>query len=106
MNMGQTLREKLRWQLIFFLARRLPDCKTITPTLGEMNDRRLSLRERIIVRLHLFTCEACRRYTEHIKFLHDALHHRESLIEAAAETSEAALSSDAKDRIRKALSAF
>ena len=102
--MGQTLREKLRWQLIFFLARRLPDCKTITPTLGEMNDRRLSLRERITVRLHLFTCEACRRYTEQIKFLHDALHNRESLIEAA-ETSEATLSSEAKERIRKALSA-
>ena len=103
--MGQTLREKLRWQLIFFLARRLPDCKTITPTLGEINDRALSLRERITVKLHLFTCDACRRYSEQVRFLHDALHHREFMIEAAAETSGAALSSEAKDRIRKVLSA-
>lgn len=103
--MGQTLREKLRWQLIFFLARRLPDCKTITPTLGEMNDRALSLRERVTVRLHLFTCEACRRYTEQIKFLHEALRERERLTEATAEASDVALSRDAKDRIRKALSA-
>jgi predicted anti-sigma-YlaC factor YlaD len=103
--MGGTLREKLRWQLIFFLARRLPDCKTITPTLGEMNDRVLSLRERVVVKLHLFTCEACRRYTEQLKFLHEAFLERERLIDAVAETSDAELSSDAKDRIRKALSA-
>jgi hypothetical protein len=103
--MGGTLREKLRWQLIFFLARRLPDCKTITPTLGEMNDRVLSLRERVVVKLHLFTCEACRRYTEQIKFLHEAFLERERLIDAVAETSDAELRSDAKDRIRKALSA-
>jgi len=103
--MGQTLREKLRWRLIFFLARRLPDCKAITPTLGEMNDRDLSFRERIVVRLHLFTCEACRRYVEQIKFLHEALLERERLIEAAAEASGAALSDDAKERIRRALSA-
>ena len=103
--MGQTLREKLRWRLIFFLARRLPDCKTITPTLGEMNDRDLSFRERIVVRLHLFTCEACRRYVEQIKFLHEALFERERLTEAAAEASGTALSDDAKERIRRALSA-
>ena len=103
--MGQTLREKLRWRLIFFLARRLPDCKAITPTLGEMNDRDLSFRERIVVRLHLFTCEACRRYVEQIKFLHEALLERERLIEAAAEASGTALSDDAKERIRRVLSA-
>lgn len=103
--MGQTSREKLRWRLIFFLARRLPDCKTITPTLGEMNDRELSLRERVTVRLHLFTCEACQRYVEQIRFLHEALLRRERLIEASAQSSDAALSSDAKERIRKALSA-
>ena len=36
--MDQTLAGKIKWQFILFLARRLPDCKTITPTLGEMND--------------------------------------------------------------------
>lgn len=100
--MGQTLREKLRWRLIFFLARRLPDCKTITPTLGEVNDRALSIRERVVVRLHLFTCEACRRYTEQIKFLHEVLRDRAAMIEPA----ETRLNEDAKERIRKALSAF
>lgn len=104
--MSQTLREKLRWQLIFFLARRLPDCKTITPTLGEMNDRKLSLRERTVVKLHLFTCEACRLYVEQVKFLHDAFLERERMVESAAEASDAELSSAAKERIRKALSVF
>lgn len=102
--MGQTLFEKLKWRVIFFMARRLPDCKTITPTLGEMNDRRLSFREKVTVRLHLFTCEACRRYTEQVKFLHDILHKREQLFEAATAASGASLSEDAKNRIRNALS--
>lgn len=101
--MGQTLFQKLRLQLIFFLARRLPDCKTITPTLGEMNDRPLSFREKVTVRLHLFTCEACRRYTEQVKFLHDILHKREQVFDAAS--SEASLGPEAKDRIRNAMSA-
>lgn len=102
--MEKDLGERLKWQLIFFLARRLPDCKTLTPTLGEMNDRGLNLREKLVVRLHLFTCEACRRYVEQVKFLHAALLEREGLIESAVDSSDAALSSAAKERIRKALS--
>lgn len=104
--MGQTLREKLRWQLIFFLARRLPDCKTITPTLGEMNDRELSLRERVTVKLHLFTCEACRRYVEQIRFLHEAMHQNELLADSAAEASRATLRDDVKERLKKTLTAL
>ncbi len=88
---------KLKWQLILLLARRLPDCKTITPTLSESIDRKLTLKERIIVRLHLFTCEACDRYLEQIRLLHDMVHdHRSdhaisSLNETAKERMKAAL---------------
>jgi len=99
--MSQTLTARLKWQLILFLARRLPDCKTITPKLGESVDRKLSYRDRVINRLHLFTCEACRRYLEQIKFLHTAL-------AVAANDPEtfptAKLSSEAKERLKKVIS--
>ena len=97
--MDSTITGKLKWQLILFLARRLPDCKTITPTLSESIDRKLTLKERIIVRLHLFTCEACARYLDQIRLLHDLIHDHQhepaisSLNETAKERMKAALTS-------------
>ena len=97
--MDSTITGKLKWQLILFLARRLPDCKTITPTLSESIDRKLSLKGRIIVRLHLFTCEACVRYLDQIRLLHDLIHKYQpeqvisSLNDTAKERMKAALTS-------------
>lgn len=102
--MEQTLFAKLKWQFILILARRLPDCKTITPKLGESLDRKLTRRERIVNRLHLFTCEACQRYLEQIKFLHKAMLEHEAFLKAEAENSTATLGSDTKERLKKALS--
>jgi len=99
--MPRAFTAKLKLQLILALARRLPDCKTITPKLGESVDRKLSYRDRVINRLHLFTCEACRRYVEQIRFLHTAL-------AVAAKDPEifptAKLSSEAKERLKKVIS--
>lgn len=101
--MSQTLTGKLKWQLILFLARRLPDCKTITPKLGESMDRKLSFRERVVNRLHLFTCEACRRYREQIEFLHIAL---EATGGASEEITNASLSPGSKERLKKAVRSY
>ena len=99
--MKQTLFEKIKWAFIFWLARRLPDCKTITWTLGESLDRKLSLRERIQMRLHLFTCAACARYLKQIEFLREAVQaQNEKLIE---EDSSVNLSFAAKERLKNAL---
>lgn len=99
--MKLTLFEKIKWKFIFWLARRLPDCKTITPTLGESLDRKLSLREKIQMRLHLFTCDACARYLKQIEFLREAVQaQNEKLIE---EDSSVNLSLAAKERLKNAL---
>lgn len=73
-EMENTLFGKIKWALIRWLARRLPDCKVMVKTLGETLDRNLSLKEKVIAKLHLFTCEACERYLKQVKFLHDAAH--------------------------------
>jgi hypothetical protein len=93
---------KLKWQLILFLARRLPDCKQMTRTFSASLDRDLTLHERIVSKLHLFTCEACRRYLEQIRFVRDAVMNG-GIPELAAETSPASLSLEAKERLKKAL---
>ncbi len=95
--MEQNITARLKWRLILFLARRLPDCRDMTPTLGESIDRKLSVRERVILKLHLFTCEACRVFSEQVTFLHKALRMHDRMLGSAV------LSSDAKDRIKKTL---
>ena len=98
--MKKTLLEKIKPAIIYWLARRLPDCKTITPTIGESLDRKLSLREKIVMRLHLWTCDKCANYLEQIKFLSKAMDkHEEKLTEK--ENHSAVLNSDAKDASEK-----
>ena len=75
--MKQGIVKKIRRTFIFWLARRLPDCKTITPELGESLDRKLPLKTRITLKLHMLTCRPCARYFEQIKYLRDAMHEHE-----------------------------
>ncbi|CAN5798323.1 hypothetical protein BH20ACI4_BH20ACI4_01300 [soil metagenome] len=93
---------KIKLAFIYWLARRLPDCRTIKPTISQSLDRRLSLHEKISMKLHLWTCGKCSRYLEQIKFLSEAAHkHEESSTEKESPTVR--LNSDAKDRLRNAL---
>src|SRR3954462_4149170 len=95
--------EKLKWAFIFWLARRLPDCKTIVPALGESIDRRLSFRERVNIKLHLMTCDACYRYLEQIKFLRKAMHIREKIFVNGTDILRSKMSDDAKERIKNGI---
>jgi len=98
--MDQTLAGKLKWQIILFLARRLPDCKAITPTFSASIDRPLTLKERVLTRLHLFTCEACVRYLEQIRFIHNFLHDHASVLDQ----TNTSLNDAAKERMKTMLS--
>lgn len=101
--MGNGIIQKVKWLFILWLARRLPDCKEMTRALGESLDRRPSIREKLIMKLHLFTCEACERYLEQVSFLKGALHAHG---ERAPETSEfiaTELTSESKTRIKDLL---
>jgi hypothetical protein len=99
--MENTLFGKIKLAFILWLARRLPDCKVIVKTLGETLDRRLSLKEKILAKLHLFTCEACERYLKQVKFLHDAAHAHEA--RQRNEFSSLGLGDKAKERLKETL---
>jgi predicted anti-sigma-YlaC factor YlaD len=101
--MKQTFRERMRMAFVFWLARRLPDCKTITPLIGESIDRKISLREKIVIKLHLFTCEACKRYLYQIRLMRDAVKMQESRRDGGEIRRDKTLSLEAKERMRRAV---
>lgn len=95
---------KLKRNLIIFLARRLPPCSVIVPLLSEARERPLNLREKITLNLHLFTCEACRRYGAQIEKISLIVKSNVEETSPVAEPS-ARLSTQARARIRAALKA-
>jgi predicted anti-sigma-YlaC factor YlaD len=70
---------------MMFMARMLPSCEKVGQMVSESLDRRLSLSERIRVKLHLAMCALCRRYANQLAFLHEALHRHAEDAEARKE---------------------
>jgi hypothetical protein len=89
----------LRWLLL----RRLPTCKEMVPLMSESLERRLSLRERVLMKLHLWVCAWCAWYLEHLHLIREAIHLRASETRDNESASSAALSSEARERIKLAL---
>jgi len=48
-------------------------CKEASRLISEGMDRRLSVPERITLRLHVGICDACTRFTSQVEFLRRAL---------------------------------
>ena len=88
-----------------WLGRRLPDCRDITPTIGESLDRKLGLWERLIMKLHLFTCDRCVRYLDQIGFLGRTFHDHHELIAEPDASDTVAFSAEAKDKLKQMLNA-
>ena len=90
---GYLKRKYNRW-----VWKNLPPCKEIVPVLSQSQDRKLSLREKIVVKMHLAACAPCVRYLKQINFLSDAFHkcdEKNLPVEPAAK-----LSPDARERIK------
>lgn len=93
-----TLKEKfISWFVQF-----LPPCNVITKQLSDRLEGRLSLKERIVLHIHLWTCVWCTRYGNQIEFIEHAAklhgHHAESLPEP-----ENKLPDDAKAKLKQML---
>jgi len=99
--MRLTLLENLKSAVILWLARLLPDCKTITPMLSRDLDRKTTLSEKIRVRLHLFACEACERYLNQIAFLKEAAQIHGEKVDESEECSM--LGIEARHRLKDVL---
>ncbi len=95
--------EKIKLKLIYFIARRLRNCKNLTPLYSQSLDRKLPLRTRLELKLHLFTCEACVRYFSQIKFLREAMQKQAESFTDESFTPKEKLTDEAKKRIKKAV---
>ncbi|HEV2798943.1 MAG TPA: zf-HC2 domain-containing protein [Pyrinomonadaceae bacterium] len=92
---------RLRRAVWHWLLRRLPACREVVQLLSRSMESRLSLRERVLLRLHLRACASCERYLQHLRLMRDALRLRAT---RDAETkSPSTLSNEARERIRRAL---
>ena len=79
-------------------------CRRMTELISVSMDRPLKTREKLMLRIHLFTCGACRRYRQQLDRLRNAVRTTgESMDDATVEQSCTELSSDARARIAEAL---
>ena len=87
----------------YWLLRRLPTCKQIAPLMSQSLDRRLSLLERIKLKLHLWICIWCVWYLEHLHVMKDAIELRAAKVEENGNSSGQSLSTEARERLKLAL---
>src|SRR6266851_6203607 len=93
---------KIVKNLVRGLAELSPACKTATRLQSEALDRKLRLRQRFGLRVHLLLCKWCRRYGKQIAFLRNASHeHPDEMAEPVPQK----LSDQARERIKQRLRA-
>src|ERR671928_2042625 len=97
------LRAKTTDVLRFFLLRRLPTCKQMVALMSESMERRLTWRERVVLRVHLWVCAWCAWYLEHLHLMRDSLRQRAGEAADDESTSSASLSTEARERMKFAL---
>jgi predicted anti-sigma-YlaC factor YlaD len=51
----------------------IPDCKHTSELLSQGQDRRLTVAEKIRLRLHLLLCQGCRNFSRQLAFMRTAL---------------------------------
>ena len=101
--MAQAFTNRITHALRYFLLRRLPTCQQMSVVISESLERRLTLRERISLRLHLWICIWCVWYLEHLHLIRDTLRARTTQTEADDLAAEIHLSLEARERIKRAL---
>jgi Putative zinc-finger len=72
------------------------DCKQTSQLISQSLDRNLTLRERFALRLHLFVCNKCKQFRQHLQTLRVALKQMTSSIE---NNNTIKMPADAKKRI-------
>ena len=86
--------------LVRGLADLSPGCKTATRLQSDALDRKLPLRQRFGLRVHLLLCKWCRRYGKQVAFLRNAAHgHPDEMTKPVPQK----LTTEARDRIKQKL---
>jgi len=81
----------------------LPPCKEIVKIITASLDRKLTLRERIVLKLHLAACEPCVHFLDQSQLLSSAAHSMDDKLKS--ELYAGRLSHEARERIKDILKA-
>ena len=84
-----------------WLLRRLPPCEQIVAMISQSLERPLSLRERVLRRLHLWVCIWCVWYQDHLQIMRKTLRTTPTTPEIDLPGPD--LSKEARERIRRNL---
>lgn len=99
--MALKIYEKLKHTVRFWLLRNLPTCQQTVQTISESMERQLSPAERLTTKLHVWICVWCQWYLEHLQLIRTAS--RTQAEKAPEVMSDATLSNEARERIRRRL---
>lgn len=94
--------EKTKHRIRYWLLRKLPPCKQAVETISQSMERQLGLKERILLKLHLWVCMWCQWYMEQLQLIRDAAGTVELPVPGEP-SSGPALTDDARERIRQRL---
>ena len=94
--------DKLKHAIRYWLLRKLPTCQQTVEKISQSMERKLSLRERINLKLHLWICAWCQWYLEHLHVIRDAASAK-GAESADLESISPALSVEARERIIRKL---
>jgi hypothetical protein len=98
-----TIGEKIKQSVVFWLARRLPNCKDVSLVMSQSLDRKLSWRESIEMKLHAAICVWCKRYLEQLHWMRSSVRSKRSGDEQPASVAAGGLNSEAKERMKRLL---
>ncbi|MDO8960636.1 MAG: zf-HC2 domain-containing protein [Methylophilus sp.] len=76
------------------------NCKQTSQLVSQSLDRRLTLQERFAMRLHLWLCKYCKRFSQQLLALRSGMQRMTKLIE---EDTQLHMPSESKARIAKSL---
>jgi hypothetical protein len=103
MKMGLSVYTRMQHAVRFWLLRRLPTCARMVEVMSQSMDRKLTLRERLVLKLHLWTCIWCVWYLEQLHMIRDAIRSQGADL-PEADLPSVTLTSEARERIKRHLS--
>jgi len=95
--------DKIKHSIRWWLLRRLPTCKQTVKMMSESMERRLTLRQRINVKLHLWICLWCVWYIEQLQLLRITIRTKAEQEPNLNSSSLPSLSAEARERMKQNL---
>jgi hypothetical protein len=101
--MSSPLYQNMKQRIIVWLLRRLPTCQEATRLMSDSLDQKLSLRQRLQMKLHVLVCMWCERYRRQLLFLRQAMQQSSKYAERGI-APPPSLPPEARERLNRALS--